>query len=83
VKLDGTAPKAAKIDMSQTRLQGANQSENIVADGGKLANVFRLRERRTRRSPFDVLRVGSYQPGGLPFIIRMFWRDDGQNVEIK
>ena len=41
VKLEGTAPKPAKIDMSQdAACKGTNQSENIVADGGKLANVF-------------------------------------------
>ena len=41
VKLDGTAPKPAKIDMSQdAACKGDNKSETLVADGGKLANVF-------------------------------------------
>jgi len=41
VKLDGAAPKAAKIDMSQDpACKGANTAETVVADGGKLANVF-------------------------------------------
>jgi plastocyanin len=41
VKFDGTAPKPAKIDMSQDpACKGTNASEMVVADGGKLANVF-------------------------------------------
>ena len=41
VKFDGTAPKPAKIDMSQDpACKGDNSAETIVADGGKLANVF-------------------------------------------
>src|SRR5689334_3376589 len=41
VKFDGTAPKPQKIDMSQDpACKGTNTSETIVADGGKLANVF-------------------------------------------
>ena len=41
VKFDGTAPKAAKIDMSQDpACKGANEAENVVVGGGDLANVF-------------------------------------------
>jgi|ERR1043166_2656446 plastocyanin len=41
VKFDGTAPKPAKIDMSQDPgCKGTNQAENIVVSGGDLANVF-------------------------------------------
>jgi plastocyanin len=41
VKFDGTAPKPAKIDMSQDpACKGTNTAETIVADGGKLENVF-------------------------------------------
>ena len=41
VKFEGTAPKAAKIDMSQDPgCKGANEAENVVAAGGDLANVF-------------------------------------------
>ena len=41
VKFDGTAPKAAKIDMSQDpACKGDNMAETIVASGGDLANVF-------------------------------------------
>jgi plastocyanin len=41
VKLDGTAPKPSKIDMSQDpACKGANEAENIVVSGGDLENVF-------------------------------------------
>jgi len=41
VKLDGAAPKPNKIDMSQDpACKGANTAETVIADGGKLANVF-------------------------------------------
>src|SRR6202521_4190358 len=41
VKFDGTAPKAAKIDMSQdSNCAGSNTAENIIVSGGHLENVF-------------------------------------------
>jgi plastocyanin len=41
VKFDGTAPKPAKIDMSQdAACKGNNTAETIVVTGGDLANVF-------------------------------------------
>jgi plastocyanin len=41
VKFDGTAPKQAKIDMSQDPgCKGTNEAETIVVSGGDLANVF-------------------------------------------
>ena len=41
VKFDGTAPKPAKIDMSQDPgCKGTNQAESVVVSGGDLANVF-------------------------------------------
>ena len=41
VKFDGTAPKQAKIDMSQDpACKGTNEAENIVVDHGDVANVF-------------------------------------------
>ena len=41
VKLDGEAPKAAKIDMSQDpACKGTNTAENVVAASGHLSNVF-------------------------------------------
>ena len=41
VKFDGAAPKMAKIDMSQDPgCKGTNDAENVVVNGGDLANVF-------------------------------------------
>jgi plastocyanin len=41
VKFDGTAPKQAKIDMSQDPgCKGTNEAENTVVSNGDLANVF-------------------------------------------
>src|SRR6267154_344580 len=41
VKLDGEAPKAAKIHMSQDpACKGTNMAENVMASGGRLSNVF-------------------------------------------
>ena len=41
VKFDGTAPKPAKIDMSQDpACKGSNTSESLVVDNGDVANVF-------------------------------------------
>ncbi len=41
VSLDGSAPKPAKIDMTQDpACKGMNMAETVVADNGKLANVF-------------------------------------------
>jgi len=40
-KMEGIAPKASKIDMSQDpACKGTNESENVVVDNGYLANVF-------------------------------------------
>ena len=41
VKFEGSAPKPAKIDMSQDPgCKGSNQAESLVVDNGDLANVF-------------------------------------------
>jgi len=41
VKLEGVAPKAAKIDMSQdANCKGSNTAENVVVADGNLSNVF-------------------------------------------
>ena len=86
VKLDGAAPKAAKIDMSQdAACKGANQSENIVADGGKLANVFvyvKGRPGRSDLSMFPKSRSVINQEGCRyhPHVLGVM---TGQNVEIK
>jgi plastocyanin len=41
VKFEGVAPKVSKIDMSQDPgCKGMNEAENVVVNGGDLANVF-------------------------------------------
>src|SRR3989440_10715404 len=55
VKLDGEAPKAAKIDMSQDpACKGTNTAENVVASGGHLANVFVYVKEGLGNRTFDV-----------------------------
>jgi len=55
VKLDGEAPKAAKIDMSQDpACKGSNTAENVVASGGHLANVFVYVKEGLGNRTFDV-----------------------------
>jgi plastocyanin len=55
VKLDGAAPKAAKIDMSQDpACKGTNTAENIVASGGHLENVFVYVKEGLGNRTFDV-----------------------------
>ncbi len=55
VKFDGTAPKAAKIDMSQDpNCAGSNTAENIMVANGKLANVFVYVKEGLGNRTFDV-----------------------------
>jgi plastocyanin len=55
VKLDGEAPKAAKIDMSQDpACKGTNTAENVMASGGHLANVFVYVKEGLGSRTFDV-----------------------------
>jgi plastocyanin len=55
VKLDGAAPKAAMIDMSQDpACKGMNMAENVVATGGNLANVFVYVKEGLGNRTFDV-----------------------------
>ena len=55
VSLAGTAPKAAKIDMSQDpACKGPNTAETVVADGSKLANVFVYVKEGFGNRTFDV-----------------------------
>jgi len=55
VKFDGPAPKLAKIDMSQDpNCKGANTAENIVVNGGNLANVFVYVKEGLGNRTFDV-----------------------------
>src|SRR5258708_16167910 len=55
VSLAGTAPKAAKIDMSQDpACKGMNMAETVVANGNKLSNVFVYVKEGFGNRPFDV-----------------------------
>ena len=55
VKLDGEAPKAAKIDMSQDpACKGSYTAENVVTSGGHLANVFVYVKEGLGNRTFDV-----------------------------
>jgi plastocyanin len=55
VKFDGTAPKPAKIDMSQDPgCKGTNQAEALVVDNGDLANVFVYVKDGLSNRTFDV-----------------------------
>jgi plastocyanin len=85
VKFDGAAPKPAKIDMSQdATCKGTNTAETIVADGGKLANVFVYVKDglgdRNFQAPTNAVVIDQkgcrYHPHMLGVMV-------GQNVEIR
>jgi plastocyanin len=85
VTFDGAAPKPVKIDMSQDpACKGNNQSETLVADGGKLANVFVYVKEglgdRTFDAPKDPVELNQegcrYHPHVLGVMV-------GQKIEIK
>jgi plastocyanin len=85
VKFDGSAPKAAKIDMSQDpACKGTNQAENIVVTGGDLANVFVYVKDGLGSRTFDAPKEAAiidqsgckYHPHVLGVMI-------GQNIDIK
>jgi len=55
VNFAGTAPKAAKIDMSQdTACKGTNTAENVIVEGGGLGNVFVYVKEGLGNRTFDV-----------------------------
>ncbi len=85
VKFEGTAPKPAKIDMSQDpACKGSNAAETIVADGGKLANAFVYVKDGAEKYSFDVPKEKAvidqqgcrYHPHVLGVMV-------GQTVEIR
>src|SRR5258708_6848795 len=85
VKFDGTAPKPAKIDMSQDpACKGSNESENVVVSGGDLANVFVYVKDGLGNRTFDVPKdpVVLDQSGCKyhPHVLRVM---AGQPVQIK
>jgi len=85
VKLDGAAPKGAKIDMSQDpACKGANTAETVVADGGKLANVFVYVKdglgSRTFDTPKDPVVIDQQGCRYHPHVLGVM---TGQDVQIK
>ena len=85
VKLDGSAPKPAKIDMSQdAACKGTNMAETIVDDGGKLANVFVYVKDglgdRTFDVPKDAVTIDQQGCKYHPHVLGVM---AGQNIEIK
>jgi hypothetical protein len=84
VKFEGTAPKPAKIDMSQDpNCSGPNTAEQVVVSGGDLANVFVYvkdglgnRTFDTPKEPVTLNQVGCrYKPHVLGVMA-------GQNISI-
>lgn len=85
VKLDGAAPKAAKIDMSQDpACKGPNAAETVVADGGKLANVFVYVKDGLGNRTFDAPKdPATINQEGCRYHPHVFGAMVGQNIEIK
>jgi plastocyanin len=85
VKLDGAAPKPNKIDMSQDpACKGANTAETVIADGGKLANVFVYVKdglgNRTFDTPKDPVVIDQQGCKYHPHVLGVM---TGQDVQIK
>jgi plastocyanin len=85
VKFDGTAPKAAKIDMSQDpACKGMNESENIVVSGGDLANVFVYVKDGLGDRTFDVPSTPiTLDQSGCKYHPHVLGVMAGQNIDIK
>jgi len=83
-KLDGEAPKAAKIDMSQDpACKGTNMAENVVASGGKLANVFVYVKEGLGDRTFDIPKEAmKLDQSGCRYHPHVLGVMAGQNVEI-
>ncbi len=85
VKLDGAAPKPAKIDMSQdAACKGTNTAETIVADGGNLANVFVYVKDGLGNRTFDVPTTAvTIDQQGCKYHPHVLGVMTGQNIDIK
>jgi plastocyanin len=85
VKFDGSAPKAAKIDMSQDPgCKGANEAENIVVNGGDLANVFVYVKDGLGSRTFDVpTKPVVLEQSGCKYHPHVLGVIAGQTVQIK
>ena len=85
VKLDGAAPKSAKIDMSQDpACKGTNTAETIVVDGGNVANVFVYVKDGLGNRTFDVPKDSvTIDQQGCKYHPHVLGAMAGQNIEIK
>jgi len=85
VKLDGPAPRPAKIDMSQDpACKGTNTAETIVADNGDLANVFVYVKDGLGNRTFDVPKDSvTIDQQGCKYHPHVLGVMAGQNIEIK
>ena len=85
VKLDGAAPKPAKIDMSQDpACKGTNNVETIVDNGGDLANVFVYVKDGLGNRTFDVPKDSvTIDQQGCKYHPHVLGVMAGQNIEIK
>jgi len=81
----GAVPKPAKIDMSQDpACKGNNMSETIVADNGKLANVFVYVKDGLGDRTFDVPKDAvTLDQKGCQYHPHVLGVMTGQNIEIK
>src|SRR5579863_1248107 len=84
-KLEGVAPKPSKIDMSQDpACKGTNESENIVASDGNLANVFVYVKDGLGNRTFDVPATPVVlDQSGCKYHPHMLGVMAGQTVQIK
>ena len=85
VTFGGTAPKPQKIDMSQDAgCKGNNMAETIVADSGKLANVFVYVKDGLGDRTFDVPKESvTLDQKGCQYHPHVLGVMAGQNIEIK
>ena len=85
VKLDGAAPKAGKIDMSQDpACKGTNTAETVVADKGNLANVFVYVKDGLGNRTFDVPKDAvTIDQEGCKYHPHVLGVMTNQNIEIK
>lgn len=84
VKFDGTAPKAAKIDMSQdAACKGTNTAETVVVSDGHLANVFVYVKEGLGNRTFDVPKDAvTLDQSGCKYHPHMLGVMAGQTVKI-
>src|SRR5262249_61751718 len=85
VKFDGTAPKPAKIDMSQDpACKGTNQAETIEASNGDLANVFVYVKDGLGSRTFDIPKDAvTLDQEGCRYHPHVLGVMAGQNLEVK